>query len=253
VADPDPTILYQTIAKLPPLSADDQVNSTLHFYRELNRFGLTSAIDAGGGGHQFPGDYRATDTLASQRELSLRISYYLFPQRPGRELEDLQTWIRDYKPGTNGDRLRSNGYVLEGSGEFLVWSAGDFENFQARRPDLDERPGWRDQLTAVTRTLVQQGWPLRIHATYDQTISKILGVFEDGITSGQYADFAVLSDDYFSVPAETIRHIESMLTVVGGTVVYGAGPFAGLAEPLPPVSPAWSPVVWYGGYVRNSP
>jgi predicted amidohydrolase YtcJ len=73
------------------------------------------------------------------------------------------------------------------------------------------------------------------------------------IASGQYADFAVLSDDYFSVPEETIRHIESMLTVVGGTIVYGAGPFAGLAEPLPPVSPAWSPVVWYGGYVRNSP
>jgi hypothetical protein len=37
------------IAKLPQLSAPDQVNSTLHFYREMNRLGITSAIDAGGG------------------------------------------------------------------------------------------------------------------------------------------------------------------------------------------------------------
>jgi hypothetical protein len=63
----------------------------------------------------------------------------------------------------------------------------------------------------------------------------------------------VLSDDYFSVPEERIKRIESLLTVVGGRVVYAAGPFAAIGEgleppPLPPVSPAWSPVAHFGGY-----
>jgi hypothetical protein len=49
-AEPNPLILYQMIAKPPQLSPEDQVNSTLHFYRELNRLGMTSAVDAGGGG-----------------------------------------------------------------------------------------------------------------------------------------------------------------------------------------------------------
>ncbi len=80
VADPSPVILYQTIVKLPQLSAADQVNSSRQFYRELNRFGLTSAIDAGGGGHGFPLDYAGSAQLAATGELPLRVSNYLFPQ-----------------------------------------------------------------------------------------------------------------------------------------------------------------------------
>ena len=69
------------------------------------------------------------------------------------------------------------------------------------------------------------------------------------IAPGQYADFAVLSADYLTVPEEQIKHIESLLTVVAGKVVYAAKPFENVAPPaLPPVSPAWSPVVHFGGY-----
>ena len=57
----------------------------------------------------------------------------------------------------------------------------------------------------------------------------------------------MLSADYFSVPEEEIKRIESVLTIVGGKVVYGAGEFAGLAPPPLPVSPGWSPVGVYGG------
>src|SRR5256886_14415900 len=162
VADPDPTILYATIGKLPPLSTEDQVVSTRHFYRELNRFGVTSVIDAGGGGHRFPDDYAGSTALAASGELPLRISYYLFPQRPGRELEDFQRSTAENKPGTNGDRLRAHGYVLEGGGEVLGWSAGGFENFLAPRPELADRPKWRGGLTGVARELVTKGWPIRI-------------------------------------------------------------------------------------------
>jgi hypothetical protein len=59
----------------------------------------------------------------------------------------------------------------------------------------------------------------------------------------------VLTDDYFSVPEEQIKNIESVLTVLGGKVVYAAEPFTDLAPPaLPPVSPSWSPVAHFGGY-----
>ena len=62
-AEPNPLILYQMIARPPQLSEADQINSTLHFYREMNRLGLTSAIDAGGGGQNYPDDYAVIQKL----------------------------------------------------------------------------------------------------------------------------------------------------------------------------------------------
>jgi predicted amidohydrolase YtcJ len=43
------------------------------------------------------------------------------------------------------------------------------------------------------------------------------------IEPGKLADLVVLSDDYFSVPDEGLKKIRSVLTVVGGTIVYNAG------------------------------
>ena len=392
LAEPNPTILYKTIGALPALDGEQQVNSTRHFYRELNRFGLTSAIDAGGGGHLFPRDYVGTERLASAGEMPVRISYYLFPQRPGKEVEDFHGWTRDYDAGTNGAEALAHGYVLEGGGEFLVWSAGDFENFLAPRPDLGERDYERDLYT-VTQTLVERGWPLRIHATYDESIGRILDTFEqvdrderaagragfngirwaidhaetisdttiarvralgggiaiqsrmayageyflerygpdsagqappirrildagvpigvgtDGtrvgsynpwpalcwlvsgrtvggtelaapenrlsreealrlytigsawfsgeeavkgtLAPGQYADVAVLTDDFFSVAESAIPQIESVLTLVDGKAVYAAAEFAALAPWDLSVLPEWSPVSHFGGYYRQ--
>ncbi len=65
---------------------------------------------------------------------------------------------------------------------------------------------------------------------------------------GQYADFVVLPQDYFGMDAEGIKRLESVLTVVNGKVVYGAGEYAPLAPALPAVAPAWSPVAAFGGY-----
>jgi predicted amidohydrolase YtcJ len=45
---------------------------------------------------------------------------------------------------------------------------------------------------------------------------------------GMLADFAVLSEDYFNVPILRIAQIESLMTVVGGRIVYAAGPFSNL-------------------------
>jgi len=45
---------------------------------------------------------------------------------------------------------------------------------------------------------------------------------------GKYADLAVLSDDYMTVPVEKVGELHSLLTLVGGRAVYGEGPFAAL-------------------------
>lgn len=66
------------------------------------------------------------------------------------------------------------------------------------------------------------------------------------IKVGQLADVAVLSQDYFSVPEEQIKGIESVMTVVDGKVVYAAGSFSPLAPPPLPVLPEWSPVAGAG-------
>lgn len=391
-AEPRPIILYQAVGKLPLMSPDDQANSNLHWFRELNRFGLTGAVDAGGGGHAFPDDYGVAGSLAKQDKIPLRVSMYLFAQTPGTELRDFQEWTDVVKPNLNLAAARLQGYVFEGAGENLVHAAGDYENFMAPPPELSA-DALRSDLTAVTTHLVRNNWPIRIHATYDSTISKVLDVFEpvfkaenfkgrwiidhaegisdrnierikrlgggiavqnrmafageffaerygkeaaatapplrkmldSGVPMGagtdltrvssynpwlslywmvsgksvggtelypkenrltreealrlytvgsawfsgeetvkgriavdQLADFAVLSADYMSVPEEEIKHIESVLTVLGGDVVYATHPFDALGEglsptPIPPVSPAWSPVAHFGGYQRARP
>ena len=77
---------------------------------------------------------------------------------------------------------------------------------------------------------------------------------EDGkkgaLAPGQLADLAVLSGDYFSIPEEEIKHLESVLTIVGGKVVHATDEFSKLAPPALPVSPSWSPVKQYGGYAK---
>jgi len=77
---------------------------------------------------------------------------------------------------------------------------------------------------------------------------------EDGkkgaLAPGQLADLAVLSADYFSIPEEEIKHLESVLTFVGGKIVYASDEFSKLAPPPLPVSPGWSPVKEYGGYTK---
>ncbi|MEE4162155.1 MAG: amidohydrolase [Woeseiaceae bacterium] len=177
-AKPNPDLLYGTIGALPPMTAGQQAISTKHFYRELNRFGLTSVIDAGGGGHHFPADYAGSEALARTGELPVRISKYLFPQNKGRELAEFRQWTRDWEVNVNRAEGLMNAYVVRGGGEFLVWAAGDYENFLDARPDITTRSGWRTQLVDVTRHLLSNRWPLRIHATYDESINHILDVFE---------------------------------------------------------------------------
>lgn len=62
------------------------------------------------------------------------------------------------------------------------------------------------------------------------------------------ADLTVLNNDYFAVPDEDIKAIESELTIVGGKIVYAAGDFTSFSPPPIPILPDWSPTKAYGGY-----
>ncbi|MFG2887466.1 amidohydrolase [Streptomyces sp. NPDC048297] len=377
LAAPSALILYSTLAKAPVLEGEDKKTSTRHFLRELNRFGLTSAIDAAGGFQNFPDNYSTVIELAKAGQLSLRIAYHLFPQTAGQEIADLTRWIEMASPEDGDEWLR-----LNGAGENLTWAAADFENFNQPRPELGDYEG---EFEKAARLLMENGWGFRLHATYDETIRRDLAVFEKlaaeglfpagnrwlfdhaetvstdsldrvvalggamsvqnrlsfqgeaflrrygpgaaadappiremldrGLTvaagtdatrvstynpwvalhwlvsgrnvgdlslrpltnrvdrqtalkmftragaeltgeedvkgvlrPGCYADFAVLSDDYFAVPEPEIANIEALLTVTGGRIVYAAAEYEGLDEELPPISPGWSPVAHFGGY-----
>jgi predicted amidohydrolase YtcJ len=379
IARPNAMILYATLAKGPALPLEQQINSTRHFMRELNRLGLTSAIDAGGGFQNYPEDYQVVEQLAADDQLTIRIAYNLFTQNKGKELQDFQKWTDMVTPGQGTDWYRHTG-----AGEMLVFSAADFEDFLEPRPDLPE--GMEAELEQVVRHLVSQRWPFRLHATYDESISRMLDVFEKvdreipfaglrwmfdhaetiserniervralgggiaiqhrmafqgeyfverygaeaaqttppikrmldagipvgagtdatrvasynpwtalywlvsgrtvgglrlyengsrldrntalelwtagsawfsseqghkgRIQEGMLADLAVLSDDYFKVGEDAIKAIESLLTVVGGKLVYGAGPFTAYGPPAIPVLPEWSPVAKVPGHYR---
>lgn len=381
IAKPNAMLLYASLAKGPKLSDADQINSSRQFMRELNRLGLTSTIDAGGGFQNYPDDYQVIDDLADKGELTLRIAYNLFTQHPQGELADFSQWVTMTSPGKGDDFYRMNG-----AGEMLVFSAADFEDFLEPRPDLP--PIMEAELSQVVRLLVENRWPFRLHATYDESIARFLDVFESvnrdvpfnglrwffdhaetitgrnlerlkalgggiaiqdrmafqgeyfqarygkaaaghsppirqmlkmgipvgagtdatrvasynpwvalywlvsgrtvggtclyaeenrldrlealrlytvgsswfsgeegkkGMLSpGQLADLAVLSADYFTIPEEEIKRIESVLTILDGKVVYGAQEFGNLGPPPLPVSPDWSPVGSYGGYYGDT-
>ena len=381
IARPNAYILYSTLAKAPMLPREHQLNSTRQFMRELNRLGITSVIDAGGGFQNYPDDYEIIEQLHRDQQLTVRIAYNLFTQRPGEEMDDFSQWMKITQPG-KGDPF----YRMNGAGEMLVFSAVDFEDFLEPRPDLPEE--MESQLKEVVTLLAQNRWPFRIHATYDESITRVLNVYEeinkevpfDGlhwiidhaetiserniervkalgggvaiqhrmafqgeyfverygeqkaqqtppiskmlemgvpvgsgtdatrvasynpfvslywlvsgktlggmqlyketnrlerlealelwtvgsswfsgeedvkgrIAVGQMADLAVLTANFFSCPEEEIKQLESVLTMVDGQVVYGAGKFEKFAPPPLPVSPDWSPVAAYGAYSQFS-
>lgn len=72
--------------------------------------------------------------------------------------------------------------------------------------------------------------PDRADALRFYTLGSAWFSFDDkkrgSLEAGKLADLAVLSKDYMTVPVEDVHTIESLLTMVGGRVVYSSGPFA---------------------------
>lgn len=203
LAKPNALILYATLAAGPKLPYEYQINSTRHFMRELNRLGVTSVIDAGGGFQNYPDDYRIIEELAAQKELTVRIAYNLFTQNKGAELSDFQRWTGLVKPG-QGDAM----YKHNGAGEMLVFSAADFEDFREPRPELPAH--LEGDLKAVVRHLAEHRWPFRIHATYDESIGRILDVYEQVNREVPFDGLHWIVDHAETVSARNIDRIRAL-------------------------------------------
>ncbi|MBL1097721.1 amidohydrolase [Streptomyces coffeae] len=235
LAAPSALILYSTLAKAPVLEGQDKKTSTRHFLRELNRFGLTSAIDAAGGFQNFPDNYSTVVELAKAGQLSLRIAYHLFPQTAGQEIDDLARWIEMARPEDGDEWLR-----LNGAGENLTWAAADFENFAEPRPELAD---YEAEFEKAVRLLMENGWGFRLHATYDETIRRDLGVFEKLAAEGLFpAGNRWLFDHAETVSADSLDRIAALggamsvqnrLSFQGEAFVRRYGP--GAAADAPPI------------------
>ncbi len=209
VAKPNATILYATLARGPKLPEEYQKNSTRHFMREVNRLGVTSVIDAGGGFQNYPDDYKIIEDLHRDGLLTIRIAYNLFTQKPKEELKDFSSWVGQVKPGQGDDTYRANG-----AGEMLVYSAADYEDFQVERPELPA--SMESDLEPVIRLLAQNKWPWRLHATYNETIGRALDVYEK-----IHREIPIDKLNWFFDHAETIddRNIERIAKLGGGIAV----------------------------------
>ncbi len=82
IARPNAMILYATLAKGPKLPLEYQVNSTRRFMHELNRLGLTSAIDAGGGFQNYPTTMKLFNSLLMPTNLRCALPITFSPKSP---------------------------------------------------------------------------------------------------------------------------------------------------------------------------
>ncbi len=215
LAKSNASILYATLAKGPKLSREDQLNSTRQFMRELNRFGITSVIDAGGGFQNYPEDYEVIQELHRQGQLTVRFAYNLFAQKPKQELEDFTKWSAMVQPG-QGDAY----YRMNGAGEMLVFSALDFEDFREPRPDL---PAALEAELDLTPSL---HWPQpTVLIEPPAAHGPVLVAVEYHIDPTQAADFAramqevrlerlrdgAMRWELFQDPADPQRYVETFL------------------------------------------
>ena len=178
VAEPNAFILYSTLARLPELSREEKINSTMHYMTELNSLGVTAVMDAGGGFQNYPDDYGITDSLNILGKITVRIPYFLFAQKKGTELNDYLKWTGLVEIGDHtGNGMNEIDYHVAGGGENLVMDAADFENFLFPRPELPAT--MEANLKSVVQLLVRNRWPFRIHATYNESITRNLNVIEE--------------------------------------------------------------------------
>lgn len=236
VAEPNAFILYSTLAKLPELSTAEKINSTLQYMTELNRLGVTAVMDAGGGFQNFPDDYVITDSLNKAGKITVRLPYFLFAQKKGAELADYKKWTGmvdlDHHSGNDID------YHVAGGGENLVADAADFENFLFPRPELPAT--MESNLKPVLEHLVKNRWPFRLHATYNESITRDLNVIEEVNKTTPLNGLVWFFDHAETVSEENIKRIKALgggiaiqhrMAFQGESFIHRYGKAAALAAP----------------------
>ncbi len=209
LAEPNAFILYSTLAKLPELSYNENINSTIQYMTELNRLGVTAVMDAGGGFQNFPTDYVVTDSLNKAGKITVRLPYFLFAQKKGTELYDYKNWISQVDlTHPHGNGIDEIDYHVAGGGENLVGEAADFENFLFPRPELP--PSMETNLKSVIQLLVKNRWPFRLHATYNESITRDLNVIEEVNRETPLNGLTWFIDHAETISLENIHRIKAL-------------------------------------------
>jgi predicted amidohydrolase YtcJ len=158
--------------KLPQPTLEDEVRSMRNFFRELNRMGLTAIGDLAGGGQNWPDHYRGVEELHRRGELTLRVRWYMQPNRPGQEIEVIRQFIEKVKPGSGDDWLRPVGI-----GEQVTVGIFDGDAFVSNPPTFS--PKALEEWKTIVRMIAESGWRFQAHATRDNSVRQLLPAIEE--------------------------------------------------------------------------
>jgi predicted amidohydrolase YtcJ len=157
-------------ARVAPIGFGASVESTKAFFHALNAVGITGIIDAAGGGMP-PNNYYPLFEVWRQRQLTVRVAYYVNGSRPGQELGDLQQYLQVVPPDFGDDMLK-----LSGVGEVVVW--GMHDGPAGARKTFTPRPGAPDTLRQIAEWAAERKLRIHIHASSDHAASQVLDLFE---------------------------------------------------------------------------
>lgn len=162
-----PTAMAQLRSRLDVDDVTEAMAGTRSLLRELNRLGITGAIDASGFGVT-SSSYDALLRLFAEGERGFRTRFLVGAANPGTERSDMERWAEAMSPAGDDDFVR---YL--GAGEVLDYAAHDLEGLAPK--DITARVG---ALTEMSRFLADRGWPIHLHSILDSSIGSVLEAWE---------------------------------------------------------------------------
>ena len=149
--------------RLPLPTFAQSVAGTHAFFRELNRLGLTGVSDPGGY-NLTAASYQPLFEVWRKHELTVRVVFSMFAQRPGHELEDYQNLTQFLPMGFGDDMLRFNGI-----GENVAW--GMYNNDAPTEAQ-------KEQYYAIATWAAAQHMTLTQHWNNNVSVHHLLDVLE---------------------------------------------------------------------------
>ncbi|HEX6769479.1 MAG TPA: amidohydrolase, partial [Candidatus Binatia bacterium] len=189
--------------KIAHFSFADARQSLRNCFRELNRLGITSVADLQTGGVNFA-HRRLLADMARTGDLSLRLNYYIAPNEPGDELEQLKLATEEIKKLGNSDWFRFAGF-----GETLVRRLGDgdvLSNPQGVQISAEVKEKFR----AMLSYFAEAGHRFHLHTTQDQTARQLLDVIEQVHATTPFKRQSIVFAHLEDATAETIARIKKL-------------------------------------------
>ena len=189
--------------KIGHFSFADARQSLRNCFRELNRLGITSVGDLQTGGVNFT-HRRLLADMARTGELSLRLNYYISPNEPGDELEQLKLAAEEIKRLGNSDLFRFAGF-----GETLVRGLGDGDVLSSPQ-DTPISVQTSEKFHTMLSYFAEAGYSFHLHATHDQTARQLLDVIEQVRATTPLARQRIVFAHLEDATAETIARIKKL-------------------------------------------